>query len=141
MTHGDVGATVKRLLKVSDQAFSEIVVAESRGRAGDDVVEALRFDWELCNRWVEALVEKSQQAKDVLASLEEGTKAHQNTRYFLSKIDKRARVARTRRAELERNALLSIIEEMDCLLFDAVGEGWPEGLTDRTYEAFERFVP
>lgn len=141
MTHGDVEATVQRLLKMPDQAFHEIVVAESRGRAGDDVVEALRFDWELCHRWVEALVEKSRQAKERLAVLHVDSKAYKDTRYFLSKIDKRSRVARTRRGELERNALLSIIEEMDCLLFDAVGEGWPDNLSDGTYEAFERFVP
>ena len=141
MTHGDLEATVQRLLNVSDQAFAEIVVAESRARAGDDVVAALRHDWELCNRWVEALTEKSKQARDRLSTLEAGSKAHNDTRYFLSKIDRRCRAARTRRSELERDALLGIIEEMDCLLFDAVGEGWPEGLSDDTYEAFERFVP
>lgn len=141
MTHGDIEATVQRLLKVPDQAFAEIVVAESRGRAGDDVVAALRHDWELCNRWVEALAEKSKQARDRLSTLEADSKAYKDTRFFLSKIAKRCRAARTRRAELERNALLSIIEEMDCLLFDAVGEGWPDNLSDGTYEAFERFVP
>lgn len=141
MTHGDIEATAKRLLKLSDQAFSEVVVAESRGRAGDDVVMALASNYEVCNRWVEALVEKSKDAKARLADLEEGSKRHTDTRFFLSKIDKRCRVARSKRAALERDALLRIIEEMDCLLFDAVGEGWPEGLTDPVYEDFERFVP
>lgn len=139
MSHGDIEATVKRLLKVPDQAFSEIVVAESRGRAGNDVVEALGYDWELCNRWVEALVAKSKEAKARLAELEVDSKRYNDTRFFLSKIDKRCRVARSTRADLERNALLGIIDEMDGLLFDLIGEDWVESLTDTAYEDYERF--
>lgn len=139
MSHGDIEATVKRLLKVPDQAFSEIVVAESRGRAGNDVVEALGYDWELCNRWVEALVAKSKEAKARLAELEADSKRYNDTRFFLSKIDKRCRVARSTRADLERNALLGIIDEMDGLLFDLIGEDWVESLTDTAYEDYERF--
>ena len=141
VTHGDIEATVKRLLKVPDQAFSEIVVAESRGRAGNDVVEALGYDWELCNRWVEALVAKSKEAKARLAELEVDSKRYNDTRFFLSKIDKRVRVARTKRAELERHALLRIIEEMDVVLCEAAGEDWVDRLSEPTYADFERFVP
>lgn len=141
MTHGDIEATVQRLLKVPDQAFAEIVVAESRGRAGDDVVQALRFDWELCNRWVETLVAKSKEAKAHLAELEVDSKRYNDTRFFLSKIDKRIRVARTKRAQLERNALLRIIEEMDVVLCEAAGEDWVDRLSEPTYADFERFVP
>lgn len=134
-----VEATIKRLQAIPDRAFGEVVVAESRGRVDDDVVTALRSDWTLCNRWIDALVEKSQAAKQRLEGLEKGTPAHADTRFFLSKIDKRCRVARSTRADLERNALLGIIDEMDGLLFDLIGEDWVESLTDTAYEDYERF--
>lgn len=140
MSHGDPEATVARLLAMPDQAFTDVVMAECRGKAGDDITEALTSDLALCERWCEVLGDKTLGANDRLHDLEPDSDEYRKTAYFRNKVSKKWGKARRTRAELTNDAIIALATEMCGLLDDCREDGWVVDLSDENYETFERFI-
>lgn len=140
MSHGDPEATVARLLAMPDEAFCDVVMAECRNKAGDDIVAALTSDLALCERWCDVLGDKTLGANDRLHALEPDSDEYRKTAYFRNKVSKRWSKARRTRAELTNEAIITLTIEMAGMLDGCREDGWVVYLSDRGYETFERFV-
>lgn len=138
MTHGDRQATIDRLLAMDDHVFSDLVKCEARGRAGDDIVHALRDDADLCQRWLDALVVL---ADDVRARQRALEGRDHSLSHLRRKVDQRIVSAKAARARLTVEGLKVVIGDMERLLDTFAGPvAWLDEMDEHAYELYERLV-